>query len=61
MSYVSSSGSAFNYLDAPIVRVSGADVPTPYAKSLEDNAFPVTQDIVDTVKKLLNVQASSVA
>merc|ERR1711976_723158 len=28
---------AFNYLDAPIVRVSGADVPMPYAKTLEQN------------------------
>jgi pyruvate dehydrogenase E1 component beta subunit len=54
-------GAAFNYLDAPIVRVSGADVPTPYAKSLEDHAFPVTQDIVDTVKKLLNGQALATA
>ena len=52
---------AFNYLDAPIVRVSGADVPTPYAKFLEDHAFPVTHDIVETVKKLLNVQTSATA
>merc|ERR1711976_770066 len=28
---------AFNYLDAPIVRVTGADVPMPYAKTLEQN------------------------
>jgi len=52
---------AFNYLDAPIVRVTGADLPTPYAKSLEDHAFPVTNDIVQTVKKLLNVHSSATA
>lgn len=50
-----SSGPAFNYLDAPIVRVTGADVPTPYAKSLEERAFPMVTDIVSTVKSVLNV------
>ena len=54
-------GEAFSYLDSPIVRVTGADLPTPYAKSLEDHAFPVTHDIVDTVKRLLNVQSSAAA
>ncbi|MDQ2938230.1 MAG: pyruvate dehydrogenase complex E1 component subunit beta, partial [Acidobacteriota bacterium] len=31
---------AFDYLDAPVKRVSGADVPMPYAKNLEDMAIP---------------------
>src|SRR5437667_1485625 len=31
---------AFDYLDAPVRRVCGADVPTPYAKSLENLALP---------------------
>ena len=55
------SGPAFNYLDAPIIRVTGVDVPTPYAKTLEDNAFPQIKDIVETVKKVLHVQGSQSA
>ena len=31
---------AFNYLDAPMERVTGADVPMPYAQDLEDAAIP---------------------
>ncbi len=31
---------AFDDLDAPIKRVSGADVPMPYSKPLEDIAYP---------------------
>lgn len=49
------SGPAFNYLDAPVMRVTGADVPTPYAKTLEDNSFPQVFNIVNTVKRSLNV------
>lgn len=37
---------AFEYLDAPVQRVSGADVPTPYAENLEAKAFPAIDDIV---------------
>ncbi|XP_067854913.1 pyruvate dehydrogenase E1 component subunit beta, mitochondrial [Heptranchias perlo] len=48
-------GPAFNYLDAPVVRVTGADVPMPYAKILEDNCVPQVKDIIFTVKKILNV------
>ena len=55
------SGPAFNYLDAPVVRVTGADVPMPYAKSLEENALPQVGNIVESVKKLLHLQNSSVA
>ena len=36
----------FDDLDAPVERVAGADIPTPYAKSLEDLAFPKPDDIV---------------
>ncbi|XP_071081694.1 pyruvate dehydrogenase E1 component subunit beta, mitochondrial-like [Haliotis cracherodii] len=46
---------AFNYLDAPILRVSGADVPTPYAKTLEDCAFPQPINVIRAVKKSLNI------
>ncbi|XP_055881340.1 pyruvate dehydrogenase E1 component subunit beta, mitochondrial-like [Biomphalaria glabrata] len=48
--------SAFNYLDAPVLRVTGADVPMPYAKSLEDLALPQVKNIVTAVKKSLNVK-----
>ncbi len=37
---------AFDDLDAPIARVSGADVPMPYSKPLEDIAFPHEPQIV---------------
>ena len=38
---------AFDYLDAPVVRVSGADVPMPYARNLEQIAFPHEHEIVN--------------
>ena len=42
---------AFDYLDAPVLRVSGLDVPTPYATNLESAVFPDAKGIVDTIKK----------
>jgi len=44
---------AFDYLDAPIKRVSGADVPMPYAKNLEDEVQPQVKDVVAAVKRAL--------
>jgi pyruvate dehydrogenase E1 component beta subunit len=44
---------AFDYLDAPVLRVTGADIPTPYAANLEKFAFPQAQNIVDQVLKTL--------
>lgn len=41
---------AFDYLDAPVVRVCGADVPMPYAKNLEDLAMVQTSNIVSAVR-----------
>ncbi|XP_025106374.1 pyruvate dehydrogenase E1 component subunit beta, mitochondrial-like [Pomacea canaliculata] len=46
---------AFNYLDAPVLRVTGADVPMPYAKSLEERALPQVFNIITAVKKSLNL------
>jgi pyruvate dehydrogenase E1 component beta subunit len=43
---------AFDYLDAPIKRVSGADVPMPYAKNLEMLAVPTAEQIVAAVKEV---------
>ncbi|XP_038628071.1 pyruvate dehydrogenase E1 component subunit beta, mitochondrial [Tachyglossus aculeatus] len=48
-------GPAFNFLDAPAVRVTGADVPMPYAKTLEENCIPQVKDIIFATKKTLNV------
>ena len=47
---------AFDYLDAPVLRVTGADVPTPYAAMLEQNSFPQAHNIVRTVKRCLNIE-----
>ncbi|XP_076447802.1 pyruvate dehydrogenase E1 component subunit beta, mitochondrial-like [Babylonia areolata] len=46
---------AFNYLDAPVLRVTGADVPMPYAKSLEERALPQPFNVITAVKKSLNI------
>jgi pyruvate dehydrogenase E1 component beta subunit len=43
---------AFDYLDAPIARVTGADLPMPYSKPLEQIAFPHEPQIVETVLSL---------
>ncbi|MFY9698406.1 MAG: pyruvate dehydrogenase complex E1 component subunit beta [Rhodoplanes sp.] len=37
---------AFDYLDAPVARVSGRDVPMPYAANLEKLALPTVDDVV---------------
>ncbi len=43
---------AFDYLDAPVKRVSGEDVPMPYAKNLEQMAIPDVAAIVAAVKEV---------
>lgn len=42
--------SAFDHLDAPVVRVTGKDVPMPYAANLEALALPQVDDIIQAVK-----------
>jgi len=42
---------AFDWLDAPVERVTGVDVPMPYAINLEKAALPATKDIVDMALK----------
>ena len=44
---------AFDELDAPVERVSGADVPMPYARSLELLATPKEEDVIAAVKRAL--------
>ena len=43
---------AFDWLDAPVVRVHGADVPMPYAANLEKLALPQTETIIEAVKRV---------
>jgi pyruvate/2-oxoglutarate/acetoin dehydrogenase E1 component len=45
---------AFDYLDAPIVRVTGEDVPIPYTRPLEDLAIPDRHRIVSAAKKAVS-------
>src|SRR3984893_18230680 len=41
---------AFDYLDAPVTRVSGKDVPMPYAANLEKLALPSVAEVVEAAK-----------
>jgi pyruvate dehydrogenase E1 component beta subunit len=41
---------AFDYLDAPVLRVSGKDVPMPYAANLEKLALPTVAEVVEAAK-----------
>jgi len=43
----------FDYLDAEIIKVSGKDVPMPYAENLEALALPSTSEIIQAVKRVL--------
>jgi pyruvate dehydrogenase E1 component beta subunit len=43
---------AFDYLDAPVLRVSGKDVPMPYAANLEKLALPHTDEVVAVAKSV---------
>lgn len=43
---------AFEWLDAPVLRVTAADVPLPYAPQLEDYVLPQTSDVVRAVRHL---------
>lgn len=44
---------AFDYLDAPVARVSGKDVPMPYAANLEKLALPSVAEVVAAAKAVL--------
>jgi len=41
---------AFDYLDAPVIRVTGKDVPMPYAANLEKLALPTVGDVIAAAK-----------
>ncbi|CAO2829015.1 unnamed protein product [Amaranthus hypochondriacus] len=42
---------SFEYLDAPVERIAGADVPMPYAPNIEKMAVPQIEDIVRAAKR----------
>lgn len=44
---------AFDYLDAPIQHVNGADVPMPYSKPLERAALPTKSDVVKAAQAIV--------
>ncbi len=41
---------AFDYLDAPVVRICGKDVPMPYAANLEKLALPSAEEVIEAAK-----------
>jgi pyruvate/2-oxoglutarate/acetoin dehydrogenase E1 component len=45
---------AFDYLDAPMVRVAAADVPVPMSETLEDAAIPTTGAIISGIRQVLS-------
>jgi pyruvate dehydrogenase E1 component beta subunit len=44
---------AFDYLDAPVQRVSGVEAPGPYARNLELAAFPSEEQVMDAARRSL--------
>jgi pyruvate/2-oxoglutarate/acetoin dehydrogenase E1 component/TPP-dependent pyruvate/acetoin dehydrogenase alpha subunit len=46
--------SAFDWLDAPMVRVAAADVPVPMAETLEDAAIPGVDNIIAGVRRVIS-------
>lgn len=45
--------SSFDYLDAPPLRLTGADIPMPYAQSLEAACLPQISDVVNAVTRIM--------
>ena len=43
---------AFDWLDAPIARVTGKDVPMPYAANLERHALVTAQEVIEAAKSV---------
>ena len=44
---------AFDYLEAPIVRLAGRDMPIPYNRNLERHAVPQVEDIIAAARGLV--------
>ncbi len=49
-----SESEAFDYLDAPVLRIAGKDVPIPYNPELEKAAVPSVAEIKEAVRKVMN-------
>lgn len=47
---------AFDYLDAPPMRVTQADVPMPYAANLEQLSLPKVENVTRSIKHMLNIE-----
>ncbi len=47
---------AFDSLDAPVQRVSGAEVPAPYARNLELEAFPSEKQVTNAARRALYIE-----
>jgi pyruvate/2-oxoglutarate/acetoin dehydrogenase E1 component len=47
---------AFDYLDAPVMRVTSAQTPMPYSKKLEQLTLPSAEKIVAAVKKVMYIK-----
>ncbi|MEM9677766.1 MAG: transketolase C-terminal domain-containing protein, partial [Pseudomonadota bacterium] len=43
---------AFDYLDAPVIRITGKDVPMPYAANLEKLALPNSDEVVEAARRV---------
>jgi pyruvate dehydrogenase E1 component beta subunit len=44
---------AFDYLDAPVARLAAAEVPLPYARNIEREAYPREEHVARTARELL--------
>jgi pyruvate dehydrogenase E1 component beta subunit len=44
---------AFDFLDAPIKRLAGRDIPIPYNRNLEYHTVPQVEDIVEAARELV--------
>ncbi len=45
---------AFDYLKAPVIRVTGRHTPVPFANSIETGCWPDTEDVVNAIRKLVS-------
>ena len=56
ISAIISESDTFDYLDHPIVRLAGEDVPIPYNHALETAMVPSVEKIVEAIRKVKNKQ-----
>lgn len=52
---------AFDYLDAPVIRVTGADTPAPYAQNLEDEVMITTRKLVRAVRQAVGAAEAAIS